>query len=130
MKKRRSGIDFIAAMRSITYTNTSDTPNTALRTLTFTVTDPDGTANWGEDSVTQTVTLTVANVDDAPTGAVTITGEALQGETLTASNTLADADGPDPLSVSYQWLRDGDEISDATDSTYLLTEPTSARRSA
>ena len=35
----------------------------------------------------------MANVNDAPTGSVTITGTATQGQTLTAGNTLADADG-------------------------------------
>ena len=45
-------------------------------------------------------------VNTGPTGAVTISGTALQGETLTADTTdLDDLDGLG--SLSYQWLRDG-----------------------
>jgi len=44
-----------------------------------------------------------------------------QGETLSASNTLADVDG---LSgpISYQWQRDGSDIAGATGSTYTTTQ--------
>lgn len=45
--------------------------------------------------------LSIANVDDAPTGEVTVAGGLQPGATLTASNTLADPDGLGP--VSYQW---------------------------
>ncbi len=55
----------------------------------------------------------------APTGSVTISGTAQEGQTLTASNTLADADGI--TSMSNQWLSDGTVISGATQSTYVLT---------
>ncbi|HEX8215684.1 MAG TPA: hypothetical protein VF582_09485, partial [Allosphingosinicella sp.] len=68
-------------------------------------TDGGGTAG----TVSSTATGTVANVNDAPTGAVTITGTAAQGSTLTASNSLADADGMG--TVAYQWLRNGVAIS-------------------
>jgi hypothetical protein len=59
----------------------------------------------------------VRNVNDFPTGNVTISGNAAQGQTLTASNTLADLDGLG--TVGYQWLRDGNVIS--TQSNYTLT---------
>lgn len=45
--------------------------------------------------------LSIANVDDAPTGEVSVTGGLQPGATLSASNTLADLDGLGP--VSYQW---------------------------
>ena len=44
-----------------------------------------------------TLTVSVTHVNDAPTGSVTITGTAAEDQTLTASNTLADADGLAPL---------------------------------
>jgi len=47
----------------------------------------------------------VANINDAPTGAVTITGATKQGATLTATNNLAD-----PMvweRIGYQWKVDG-----------------------
>jgi hypothetical protein len=55
----------------------------------------------------------------APTGNVIITGVAALGQTLTASNSLADVDGLG--AISYQWLSGGNVISGATKSTYVLT---------
>jgi uncharacterized delta-60 repeat protein len=84
-------------------------------------TDQQGTA----ESVTSSVTATVANINDAPTGSVTITGTVTQGHVLTASNTLADLDGI-PSSgagaVAYQWLADSINIGSATNSTLTLTQ--------
>lgn len=62
--------------------------------------------------------VTVTNVPNRdPTGAVTITGTAEDGETLTAvTSTIADADGLGTL--SYQWLRDGSAITGETGTTY------------
>ena len=66
-------------------------------TVTASYTDDQGTA----ESVPSSATSAVANVNDAPTGSVTISGTATQNQQLTASNTLADADGLG--SISYQW---------------------------
>ena len=63
-------------------------------------------------------TAAVANVNDAPTGTVTISGTATEDQVLTASNTLADADGLG--AISYQWQRDGVNIAGATGATYTL----------
>ena len=72
------------------------------------------------ESVTSTATASVVNTNDAPTGSVTISGTAAQGEVLTASNNLTDADGLG--TISYQWLADGDNISGATTATLTLTQ--------
>lgn len=73
------------------------------------------------ETVSSSGTSAVENVNDAPTGEVTITGTARQGETLTA-NTDA-LDDPDGLgNLSYQWLRDGSAVSGATSSSYMLVE--------
>ena len=58
--------DFQAALRAVTYTDTSDAPSTAARTVTFTVQDPDGTANGGADTTVKTTTIHVTAVNDAP----------------------------------------------------------------
>src|SRR5262249_22269536 len=71
-------------------------------------TDGHGTA----ESVASAATASVANVNDPPTGTVTISGTAAQNQVLTASNTLADADGLG--TISYQWQRDGAHIAGAT----------------
>ena len=85
-------------------------------TVTASYTDGHGTA----ESVTSSASAAVANVNDAPTGSVTITGTATQGQTLTAANTLADVDGLG--AISYQWKADGVAISGATASTLVLTQ--------
>ena len=71
-------------------------------------------------SAAKTVTLTFASVNDAPQGAVTIAGTAAQGEVLTASNTLSDADGPG--TIQYQWRADGTNLDGETGSTLTLTQ--------
>ena len=65
----------------------------------------------------------VTNTNVAPTGAVTISGTATQGETLTAvTSTIADTDGPASLIFSYQWQAGGNDISGATGETFVLTQ--------
>jgi methionine-rich copper-binding protein CopC len=76
----------------------------------------DGAGN--AESVASTATSSVVNINDAPTGNVILSGTAKQGETLTASHNLEDADGLG--SISYQWLANGTSISDATSSTFQL----------
>ena len=84
-------------------------------------TDAHGTA----ESVVSSATAAVANLNDAPTGIVGVGGTAIQGEILTASNTLADADG---LSVvAYQWQSSADgttwnDIAGATADSFTLGE--------
>ena len=58
----------------------------------------------------------IVNVDDDPTGSVTISGSPYQEEILTASHTLIDPDGMSE--ISYQWNRDGSPILSATTNTY------------
>ncbi|MEN9361073.1 MAG: hypothetical protein RL095_2608, partial [Verrucomicrobiota bacterium] len=56
------------------------------------------------ESVTSAATAVVANINDAPTGSVTISGTAAQGQTLTVSQNLQDADGiPVLVYTNYSW---------------------------
>ena len=71
-------------------------------------TDGHGTA----ESVASAATAAVANVNDAPTGTVTISGTAHEEPDADGANTLADADGLGAF--SYQWQRDGVDIGGAT----------------
>ena len=84
-----------------------------------------------DDSLTSTATDMVSHAiqqqtsNSPATGAPVITGTAQVGETLTADTTgIADADGLDNDSFSYQWVaNDGTsdtDIAGATDSTYTL----------
>jgi Ca2+-binding RTX toxin-like protein len=72
------------------------------------------------ESITSAATAAVANVNDVPTGLVTITGTPAEGEILTAANTLADEDGLG--TVTYQWQADGVAIAGATSSSFTLTQ--------
>jgi Ca2+-binding RTX toxin-like protein len=96
-------------------------------TVTFTPTaNFNGAANFsyvakddgGLSSNSATVSVNVAAVNDAPTGSVIITGSAIQNQTLTATNSLADSDGLG--AIAYQWLANGAEIAGATSTTLLL----------
>jgi VCBS repeat-containing protein len=80
--------DYEAAISSVTYLNTSESPNNAIRTLNFTVND--GLA----DSNVQTKNISVTSVNDAPTGNPIVVN-ALE-ETLTTINVMRnifDVDG-------------------------------------
>ena len=79
----------------------------------------------GEDeTLISDATAAVGNVNDLPTGEVTIDGQATENATLTANTgTLDDADGLGAL--SYQWQRSNDSgdfenIENATSETYTL----------
>jgi VCBS repeat-containing protein len=87
-----------------------------LGSFTFQVVDDGETPKI--DPSPNTISFNVANVNDAPVGAVTIGGTIVEGCLLTASNTLSDADGLG--AISYQWQRDGHDIGGATGASYLL----------
>ena len=96
-----------------TFSGTPLNADVGTRSVKVTATDIAGT------SVSDTFDLVVTNTNDTPSGTVTISGIVTQGQTLTASNDLADADGLG--TITYQWNRDGTAITDATDSTYVLS---------
>ncbi|PPK76973.1 uncharacterized protein DUF4347 [Methylobacter tundripaludum] len=104
---------------NLTYTPAANANGTA--TVTVSIKDSGGTANGGVDtSTTQTFTIIVNPVNDLPTGTVTISGIPSVGITLSAANTLTDADGLG--AISYQWQADGINITGATGSSYMLTD--------
>ena len=84
-------------------------------------------ANNAETLTSEATRAVAAKPNTAPTGLPTISGTAQVDETLTADTTgIADADGLDNASYSYQWVRnDGSadaDIQDATGSTYTLSD--------
>ena len=145
-------VDENAATSSVIYTAaTTDADNLAARTYSLSGTDSallditsagvvtlkasanfeakpsytfDVIANDGDaaHNATQAVVVQVNNMNDAPTGSVTIGGTSTQGETLTVSHTLADPDGPATLNVSYQWQTGGVDIAGATGTSLVLGE--------
>lgn len=84
-------------------------------TLTASYTDLQGHF----ETVNSASTMPVGNINDQPSGNVVITGLAIQGQRLTANQTLSDLDGLG--AIQYQWLADGTTINGATTSTYILS---------
>ncbi len=86
------------------------------KTITVTASYTDGYG--AAETVTSNTTSTVTAVNSAPTGVVVIGGTLRQGQTLTASNTLADPDGLG--SITYTWKANGAVV--GTGTTYVLTQ--------
>ena len=77
-----------------------------------------------DESLTSEATAEVQARPNRPaTGLPTISGTARVGQTLTADTSgIADADGLDSASYTYQWIAGGTEIDGATSSTYEPTD--------
>ena len=90
----------ISSATSATYTLVQADVGSII-TVTVSYTDGQNTA----ESETSAATSAVANVNDDPTGSVTISGTATEDQVLTAANTLADEDVLG--TISYQWNRAG-----------------------
>ncbi|MFO0999410.1 MAG: hypothetical protein U0936_03665 [Planctomycetaceae bacterium] len=70
-----------------------------------------------DEVLTSNETNRIVAINDAPVGLPTISGAAVEGQTLTAStNAVSDADGMGAL--RYQWLRNGTAIGGANSATY------------
>ncbi|WP_027867826.1 DUF4214 domain-containing protein, partial [Massilia alkalitolerans] len=110
--------DFEAALETVKFNNTSDTPDTTTRNIAFKVSDGSAT------SAAATDTLTVKATNDTSAGSVTIAGTAAEDQVLTAANTITDADGLGV--ISYTWQRAAtvngaySDIAGATNQTYTL----------
>ncbi len=84
-------------------------------TITASVTDSGGLVG------TNSITVIVTSVNNAPVGLPVITGTASQGQTLTAdASGISDLDGLGMF--AYQWQGSGTDIAGATSSTYVLTQ--------
>jgi hypothetical protein len=111
---RADGIDIAGAI-SASYTLTS---SEAHASITVVVTASDG--NGGSTPATSAGTA-MTNAAPVNTGLPVISGTAVVGSALNASNgTWSDADG-DSLSYSYQWRANGIAIAGATNASYTLT---------
>ena len=76
-----------------------------------------------EETLTSEATVAVAAAANrGATGQPTISGTPQVGQTLTAdTSAIADEDGLDDVSYSYQWIAGGTDIDGATGSSYELT---------
>jgi uncharacterized delta-60 repeat protein len=76
------------------------------------------------NSNTANVSINVTPVNDAPTGSVSIGGAAVDGQTLTVSQDIRDADGIPAIgagAITYQWQASGTDIAGATGNAFTLT---------
>ena len=79
------------------------------------------------ETLTSAQSALVANVNDAPSGLPVVSGTATEDQTLTADTSgIADHDGLG--SFSYQWLRNGAVIVDATGSSLVLGDADVGKR--
>jgi len=95
----------------------NSTANAVISVSSNKFTDAAGNYNTASNSLSMSVN-TILN--SAPTGKVTITGAATQGQLLTASNTLADPNGLG--TITYSWYASGSDSVIATGSTYRLSQ--------
>lgn len=110
-----------AALATLSYTGDLNFHGTDA--IAFSVTDDVAsvlaTGSGTATSDSGSVAVTVNSVNDLPGGAVSISGTARVGETLTASNTLTDVDGLG--TIGYQWSAGGTIIGAATGASYVVT---------
>ena len=111
------GVDIAGATGS-TYTLVDADAGKDIK-VTVSFTDDAGNA----ESLTSATTDAVAAKANSPaTGLPTISGTTQVGETLTVDiSGIADQDGLDDVSYSYQWRGDGSDIAGAMGSSYVLT---------
>ena len=95
------------------------TPADVGKAITVTAGYIDGRGTTESKTSAATAVVAGVSVNTAPTGSVTISGTPKQGQTLTATNTLADADGLG--TINYQWKANGAAITGATSATYTLS---------
>ncbi|EJL29231.1 Ca2+-binding protein, RTX toxin [Caulobacter sp. AP07] len=116
-----SGFVSIGAADQATYT-LGDADVGGLVRVVVSYTDGQGFA----ESATSPSSAAIANVNDVPTGTVTITGTVAENEVLTVNTSaLADADGLGTL--HYQWQRDSGSgfvnVGVVDQTTYTLDDP-------
>ena len=114
----------IAGATATTYTLADADEGKAIK-VRVSFTDDAGFNETLTSAATEAVSFAVQQqVANSPaTGAPTISGTAQLGEMLTADTTgIADDDGLDNVSYSYQWLADDADIAGATATTYTLAD--------
>ena len=102
------------------------TQNEVGKRISVNVTYKDG---GGKDEAIQSDnTITIKDVNDEPTGQITILGSSIEKQTLTFQDKVVDLDGRVDGSSQYTWL--ADEIVVGTDQSYTLQQKDVGRKIA
>jgi len=110
---QRDGVDIVGAAGA-RYVLTQTDVGAVVRVVVRYV-DGQGTG----EAVSSAATASIASFNDAATGRPTLTGSAVEDQTLTVTTGgMADADGLGPF--NFRWLRDGQVIAGAAADTYRL----------
>ena len=89
--------------------------------LTFEVTPNAATGSPSQGAVvTSTGTSAVSGFSAPVSSSVSISGNAVEGSTLTGTYTYSDAEGDLESGTTFRWLRDGVAISGETSLTYVI----------
>lgn len=108
----------IAAGTNI-YWTPYDTPKGDLTAFQVVVKDVAGQVSTNKvDAVVRIDGISQTQANTLATGSVTISGVAKEGQVLTASNNLADANGIGK--INYQWMVDGEAVQGATGRRFTL----------
>jgi hypothetical protein len=115
--------DISAALNGLAFMPLANVAGAA--SLSISASDQGGSGSGGAQSDAKTIAVSVAAVNDAPTGALSVTGGPAPGQTLVVDvSGIGDADGLGVL--AYQWLQSADggtswtPIAGATAATYTL----------
>jgi len=112
--------------QSVTVTAREDGVKETTQTgiLSFRVTSSDATSAFNDLNVDNLSYSLIESANHAPTGSVTLSGTATQGQVLTAANTLADTDGIGIITYTWEQSLDNTTWSTVTgsgnSSTYTL----------
>ena len=77
--------------------------------------------NSQTETARSAVLTDIQNQNTSPTGSVVLQGVATEGERISIVNSISDADGID-APFSYQWYRNGEQISGAVGVEYILDD--------
>ena len=105
-----------SVLQQIAYSNNSEASTDTVQ-IDWTFSDGN-MANQGTGGALSVTGSTLTKFNNAPTGTVVITGSAVQGSVLTASNTLEDLDGIH-TAPNYVWQADGVTINGGNSATSI-----------
>ncbi|MBF0261945.1 MAG: tandem-95 repeat protein, partial [Magnetococcales bacterium] len=116
-------IDYQTALRSVTFSSTSETLTTATRTISWQVTDADSVGDTIKTSTAVTTQLDVTGVNDAPTGANQSVSMAINTDYTFNANQFGFSDVDNATLASVRIVNPGTHLS-FFDGNFWIANPT------